>query len=156
MNASFRKVVLALAILGLVISIAVAACGGGDDQSASGTTTTTTTTSTEPESDTTGPVDTSEGTTPVTNQTPFTAIRITVKGGRPVGGIQHPKVDLGDNAIIYVKSDVADEVHFHGYDLSQDVEAGGTAQIPFHATIPGRFEIELENSGVQLAELTVS
>jgi hypothetical protein len=152
MNPRFRKVVLALAILGLVISIAVAACGGGDSGSAGGTTATT--------QETTAPTttqDTSEETEVVpTNETPFTAIRITVKGGRPVGGIQRPKVNLGDNAIIYVKSDVADEVHFHGYDLSQDVEAGGTAQIPFHATIPGRFEIELENSGVQLAELTVS
>jgi len=151
MHPRFRKVVLALAILGLVISIAVAACGGGDDQSASGTTTQATTTAS------TTTEDTSESTEVApTNETPFTAIRITVKGGRPVGGIQRPKVGLGDNAIIYVTSDVADEVHFHGYDLSQDVKAGGTAQIPFHATIPGRFEIELENSGVQLAELTVS
>ena len=158
MNPRFRKVVLALAILGLAISITVAACGGGNDESAGATTATTSTgaTSTAPESDTTGPTDTSEPTTPPTGQTPFTAIRITVKGGRPVGGIQRPKVNLGDNAIIYVTSDVADEVHFHGYDLSQDVDAGGSAQIPFHATIPGRFEIELENSGVQLAELTVS
>jgi hypothetical protein len=149
-NPRFRKVVLALAILGLVISITVAACGGGgDDESAGGTTTTTTAPATTQ--------DTSEQTEVApTNETPFTEIRITVKGGRPVGGIQHPKVALGDNAIIFVKSDVADEVHFHGYDLSQDVKAGGTAQIPFHATIPGRFEIELENTGTQLAELTVS
>ena len=153
MNPRFRKVVLALAILGLAISIGVAACGGGDDESAGGTTTTTQGTTTTP----TTTQDTSEETEVApTNETPFTAIRITVKGGRPVGGIQHPKVALGDNAIIYVKSDVADEVHFHGYDLSQDVKAGGTAQIPFHATIPGRFEIELENTGTQLAELTVS
>jgi hypothetical protein len=149
MHPSFRKIVLALAILGLAISIGVAACGCGDEAG-------TTATSTAPDSDTTGPVDTSESTTPPTGQTPFTAIRITVEGGRPVGGIQHPKVAVGDNAIIYVTSDVADEVHFHGYDLSQDVEAGGTVQIPFHATIPGRFEIELEDTGVQLAELTVS
>jgi hypothetical protein len=155
MHPRFRKVVLALAILGLAISIGVAACGGGDDEAATSTTTSAAT-STAPDSDTTGPVDTSESTTPPTEQTPFTAIRITVKDGRPVGGIQRPKVTLGDNAIIYVTSDVADEVHFHGYDLSQDVKAGGTVQIPFHATIPGRFEIELENTGVQLAELTVS
>ena len=151
MHPGFRMVVLALAILGLAISIGVAACGGGGDGSAGGTTTQETTTAA------TTTADTSEETVvPPTNETPFTAIRITVKGGRPVGGIQRPEVTLGDNAIIYVKSDVADEVHFHGYDLSQDVEAGGTVQIPFHATIPGRFEIELENSGVQLAELTVS
>ena len=158
MHPSFRKVVLALAILGLAISIGVAACGGGDDETAATTTATTTSaaTSTAPDSDTTGPVDTSEPTTPPTEQTPFTAIRITVKGGRPAGGIQHPTVALGDVGGDVDDRIVADEVHFHGYDLSQDVKAGGTAQIPFHATIPGRFEIELENTGVQLAELTVS
>jgi hypothetical protein len=147
MHPRFRKVVLALAILGLAISIGVAACGGGDDdKSASGTTAQGTTT--QPT--------TTESTVAPTNETPFGTIRITVEGGRPVGGIQRPKVALGDNALIYVTSDVADEVHVHGYDLMQDVKPGTTAQIPLHATIPGRFEIELENSGVQLAELTVS
>jgi hypothetical protein len=147
MHPRFRKVALALAVIGLAISIGVAACGddGGTDVAA---TTAATTTETAPP--TTVPEQ------PTTAETPFTAIRITVRGGRPVGGIQHPKLALGDNAIIYVTSDVADEVHLHGYDLAQEVKAGGTIQIPLHATVPGRFEIELEQRGVQLAELTVS
>ena len=146
MHPRFRKIVLALAVLGLAISISVAACGGDNGNDA--TTTATTTTQAAP------PTTTAEQ--PTTASTPFTAIRITVKGGRPVGGIQHPSLGLGDDAIIYVTSDVADEIHLHGYDLSQDVAAGGTIQIPLHATIPGRFELELEQRKVQLAELTVS
>jgi hypothetical protein len=43
----------------------------------------------------------------------------------------------------------------HGYDLMQDVEAGGTAKITFVASIPGQFEAELEQRGVQIAQLTV-
>ena len=152
MHPGFRKVVLALAILGLAISIGVAACGGGGDGSAGGTTTLQETTTA---GTTTGDTAVETEVAP-TNETPFTAIRITVKGGRPVGGIQRPKLSLGDDAIIYVTSDVADEVHLHGYDLTQNVAPGMRAELPVHATIPGRFEIELENSGVQLAELTVS
>ena len=61
-----------------------------------------------------------------------------------------PRVDvLGTSA-------VGDEVHVHGYDLSRDVAPGAPARIAFPATIPGRFEIELEDRGVQIAELTVN
>jgi hypothetical protein len=151
MHPRFRKVVLALAVLGLGISVAVAACGDDNGNEASPATTATTASTATQESPPTSPP-----TQPTTAETPFQSIRITVKGGRPVGGIQRPALSLGDDAIIYVTSDVADEIHLHGYDLSQDVKAGGTIQIPLHATIPGRFEIELENRKVQLAELTVS
>ena len=37
-----------------------------------------------------------------------------------------------------------------------DVAPGAPARIAFRATIPGRFEIELEDRGVQIAELTVN
>jgi hypothetical protein len=81
--------------------------------------------------------------------------RITVSGGRPVGGIARPSVDRGDTVLLVVRSDVADEVHLHGYDLAADVAAGGSARIRFEATVPGRFELELEERGVPIAELTV-
>jgi hypothetical protein len=35
------------------------------------------------------------------------------------------------------------------------VADGDTARTAFVATDPGRFEVELENSGVQIAEITV-
>jgi hypothetical protein len=57
--------------------------------------------------------------------------------------------------VLVVTSDVADEIHLHGYDKSRDVAAGGTIRLPFRATIPGRFEAELESRGVQIAEITV-
>jgi len=73
----------------------------------------------------------------------------------PDGGIARPSVDKGEHVVLVVHSDTADEIHLHGYDLSADIEAGGTAGIAFTATIQGRFDVELENSGVQLAEITV-
>jgi hypothetical protein len=84
-----------------------------------------------------------------------TVIGIRVVDGKPQGGIVRPSVDQDDRVTLVVSSDTADEVHVHGYDLSADVASGGTVGIPFAATIRGRFEVELEDSGVQLAEITV-
>jgi hypothetical protein len=84
-----------------------------------------------------------------------TEIRIVVVNGAPKGGIVRETVDKGDRVVLVVKSDVADEIHLHGYDVSRDVEAGGTVRLPFKATIPGRFEVELEARGVQIADITV-
>jgi hypothetical protein len=84
-----------------------------------------------------------------------TVMRITVVGGVPQGGIVRKTVAKGDRVVVVVKSDVADEVHIHGYDVSRDVEAGGTARLAFVAKTPGRFEIELESRGLQIGDLTV-
>ena len=54
-----------------------------------------------------------------------------------------------------VRSDEAEEVHVHGYDLMKDLEPGETATMAFKATITGIFEIEFEHSAEQIAELRV-
>jgi hypothetical protein len=82
-------------------------------------------------------------------------VAVTIKGGKPTGGIVHAKASKGDHVTLVVHSDVADEVHLHGYDLHKDVEAGGTARIAFTADITGSFEAELESRGLQILELTV-
>jgi hypothetical protein len=82
-------------------------------------------------------------------------VRVVVEKGVPQGGIVRRTVSKGDSVAIVVESDVADEIHLHGYDLSTDVAAGGTARLEFTADVPGRFEVELENRGVQIADLTV-
>jgi hypothetical protein len=82
-------------------------------------------------------------------------IDVQVKGGRPVGGIQRATATKGRQVAIVVHSDVADEVHVHGYDLHKDVPAGGTVRIQFKADITGVFEAELESRKLQIVELTV-
>jgi len=57
---------------------------------------------------------------------------------------------------ITITSDVAEEVHVHGYDISREVAAGGTTTLRFTVDIPGVFEVELELSGQPLFELTVT
>ncbi len=141
-------VVLAVAVIGFLAGIALASCGGDDEPSPTTTTTatetqTTTATETQMQTETTAP-------------DAATIVRIRVRGGVPVGGIARPRVDKGDRVVFVVTSDVADEVHVHGYDLSRDVGPGQPARIAFRATIVGRFEVELEDRRVPIAELTVN
>jgi plastocyanin len=81
--------------------------------------------------------------------------KIVVKGGKPVGGVQEISVSKGDEVRFTVSSDVADEIHVHGYDFMKDVKAGGSVSFDFKAKIDGAFEIELEGRKEQIAELKV-
>lgn len=66
------------------------------------------------------------------------------------------EVTLGDAVVLRITSDVADEVHLHGYDLETEVAAGGTGEIRFTADAPGVFEVEFHESGLLLLRLTVA
>jgi len=126
-------------------ALLLAGCGGGSKSSSQTTTAVTT-----------APVRTVTA-QPVTRpaEPKATVITIRIKDGKPVGGITRVTVKKQQRVELVVHSDIADEVHVHGYDLHQDVEAGGTARIGFPATIQGVFEAELENRKLQILELTV-
>lgn len=83
-------------------------------------------------------------------------IRIVVRDGKVVGGLNKTTVDKNTNVKLLVSADVSDEVHVHGYDLMANVAPGKPAKIVFVANIPGRFEIELENRGLQISDFKVS
>ncbi len=127
----------------------LASCGGDSE---SGTTTQTTTQSTTT-------TDTQTTTTETTTTQPPpqgpTLVRIVVENGAPRGGIVRETVDQGDRVVLVVRSDVTDHIHLHGYDIMRDVAPGSPARLRFRATIPGRFEVELEDRGVQIADITV-
>jgi hypothetical protein len=133
-----------------VIAIALAGCGGGSKSvsTTSAVRTTTTTTASAPAPTTTPPSTTKPASRLVT-------ITVRIKGGKPLGGIQRATAKKGEQVALVVHSDVADEVHVHGYDLSKDVKVGGTVRIQFTAKLTGVFEAELESRSLQIAELTV-
>ena len=141
-----------LIVVALTTALIAAGCGGSDDSQSDGSADSTTVATSTPTS--TEPMTTTAPTTPKPKPGP-TTITIRVVGGLPQGGIARPSVKKNDRVVLIVRSDTADEVHFHGYDISRPVAAGGRARLPFVAKIPGRFEVELEESGVQIAELTV-
>lgn len=81
---------------------------------------------------------------------------VLVRGGKPAGGLKTLSFKGGDEIRFTVSSDVADEIHVHGYDLMKDVKAGGKVSFAFKGDINGVFEVELEGVGVQIASLKVS
>ena len=81
---------------------------------------------------------------------------IKVVGGQPVGGdVQELSFKSGSRILFDVKSDVEEEAHLHGYDASMAIAPGKLARFDVEATIEGVFELELENSGVPIAEISV-
>jgi len=141
------SIVICVTVALLVAGFALASCSGDDDAG-----TTETTTLTQPTTQTT--TDATTKTTTTDPEQPI-VVRVRVVNGAPKGGIVRKTVKKGDRVVVVVTSDVADHVHLHGYDVFRDVAAGGTARIRFRATLPGRFEVELENRGAQIADLTI-
>jgi hypothetical protein len=85
-----------------------------------------------------------------------TRIAVRVRNGNVAGGIQRATVERGDRVVLVVRSDVADHVHVHGFDLLADVAPGRPARFDFRADLVGRFEIELEDRALQIVELRVN
>jgi hypothetical protein len=146
---------LCLTLCAAALGLAAAGCGGDD---AASPTTTEKTTTTYPNIIVMPQRPVPPGRTvpaPPRRRTQADVVRIRIKGGKAVGGIVRARVKKGRPVLVVVRSDVADEVHVHGYDVKREITAGGTVRIPFTATIPGVFEVELEERGLQIAELTV-
>ena len=134
-------VIVALVVLFLVFR------PGDDEEEGTGTTTTAVT----------APPTIEPGTTEAaTTAAPEgTELVVTIRGGEPVDGIVRAEARKGDPVVVIVRSDVADEVHVHGYDLMPEVAPGKPVQMRFEASLTGRFVIELEGRGKQIAQLTV-
>ena len=89
-----------------------------------------------------------------TTTAPANTIEVGYTGGTITGGGRR-STTLGQPVIIRVTSDVADELHLHGYDKTVELKANGTATITFIADRPGIFEVELEKKQLKLFELEV-
>lgn len=144
-----KRLLIGLGVIVALVALFLVFRPGDDDEEGAGTTTSAATapptvepTTTETEAATTaGPE--------------ATQLVVTIRGGEPVDGIVRAEAQKGDPVVVIVRSDVADEVHVHGYDLMADVAPGKPVRIEFTADLTGRFEIELEGRGKQIAQLTV-
>jgi hypothetical protein len=145
-----RIAIVAVAVVALVVAF-IAASGSDDKKSPTSDTVPTastvgTTVQTTPAGTTT--------TTTTTTPKPATPV-VTVVGAKPQGGVKRLTFAKGGTIRFTVKSDVSDEIHVHGYDVHKDVKAGGSVTFAIPAKIDGRFVVELESRGTQIAELEV-
>jgi hypothetical protein len=140
------RIGLVAATVVLIVVAFVVLSPGGDDEGASPATTATTPVARAGQTATSPPA--------ADHEPAFQTIH--VAGGKPAGGITKITLKKGDRARIQISSpDTSDEIHLHGYDLKRDLKAGGSVRFEFAADAEGIFEIELENAGTQIGELTV-
>jgi hypothetical protein len=144
-----RFAVLGLAVVVLVVAFVVARSGSDDGGSNSASTTSSTPTGA------TENAPTGDGHRRTTKPAAPAVPTVVVRNGKPVGGVERLTFKHNDRIVFVVSSDVADEVHFHGYDIAKDVKAGGSVRFNVKATIEGRFEVELEQRKQQIAEVEV-
>jgi hypothetical protein len=78
------------------------------------------------------------------------AVEVVVQGGKPVGGAQAVRVVRGDEVVLTVRSDRADELHLHGYNMHLHLKPGTPGTLRFTAKRTGRFSAELHKSDVEI------
>ncbi|GIH22168.1 hypothetical protein Aph01nite_04780 [Acrocarpospora phusangensis] len=92
---------------------------------------------------------------PATFSGPAKEITVTIAGGSvnpPPGRVEVAK---GQQVKIVVTSDVPDELHVHGYDMSAGLQPNTPATVEFVADRDGLFEVETHDSEMQLFQLQV-
>jgi hypothetical protein len=73
------------------------------------------------------------------------------------GTMSPPEVTVyeGNQVNLQIISDRPIELHLHGYDLTEKVEPGETADLSFEATDTGRFAIEDHDTDAEIGVLLV-
>lgn len=142
-----QRIALVVAAVAVAV-VAFLVLRPSDDDSDKAASTTTTPAETTAGSTSTAPAPTAKPKQPVQ--------RIRISGGKPAGGVKKIDVKKGDRVVLNVTStDTSDNVHLHGYDIERELAPGKPVKMTFTAKIDGIFEIELENSKTQIAELKV-
>src|SRR4051812_44314164 len=148
-----RIAIIVGAVVALVVAFVVAR--GSSDTDNKDSTTTSAASASAPSDTTTAAEDPARTTTTAPAPAPAVPV-VTVVGGQPQGGVKKLSFTKGDTIRFVVTSDAGGEVHFHGYDIAKDLpEGGGRVAYSVPATIEGRFEVELEKTGTQIAEVEV-
>ena len=148
MSRTQRLTFLAIAaVIAIVAVVVLAVAGGNDEQEATSAQSQATATPTPTEEAAPGATATE---TPEPTPTPKPEPPLVTPGK-----VTKLRFKQGETVRFRVRSDVADHVHVHGYDLMKDVAPGKTITFSFPAEITGIFEIELEDRGEEIAQLRV-
>jgi heme/copper-type cytochrome/quinol oxidase subunit 2 len=155
-----QRIILVVAALAVAVIAFVVANPGSGDEDGDRAAQTTTQTDTEVETETETEVETQTETSPPEPPQP-SVTRIRIEGGQVAGGPKTIDVEQGEPVRIVVSADAADEIHVHGYDLTQQASPEAPARFNFKANLEGVFEIEshtAEDAGLEplVARLVVN
>ncbi|MFP4073757.1 MAG: hypothetical protein ACLFRT_01965 [Actinomycetota bacterium] len=144
-----------VSLVSILLAVAVGACASAEPAATTTTVddtllTTMLTTTTSRAASTTTTTITSPSTASTTPE-----LDVEFVGGEAVGPAVF-EVALGETVDIWIRSDVDDEVHVHGYDLTYPLVAGEPLHLSFIADVPGIFEVEVHTGHTVLFEVEVS
>jgi hypothetical protein len=80
---------------------------------------------------------------------------VRLRRGRPAGGRAEIEARRGERIRFAAVSDVDDELHVHGYDLTRRLPAGRRVTVSFAARLEGAFEVESHDFERQVAVVRV-
>lgn len=137
-------------LLVAVLLAALGGCSSGDDTSGTASSGSASPTASAPESSSAEDSPTADDSDSVVE------ISVSVQDGKVSPKPRRVKVAKDSQVRLLVTSDVDDEIHVHGYDVEETLEAGRTTTVEFVAKDAGVFEVETHESGLQLVQLEVS
>ncbi|HEX8054745.1 MAG TPA: hypothetical protein VF517_17285 [Thermoleophilaceae bacterium] len=149
MDGRRATILIVTAVLAVAAFLVLRPSGDDDDDSKRGTPTA----QPAPTTTTTTPAETQPAPEAQPKEPAVKLIR--VRGGRPVGGVQTIEASEGDTVRFRVQTEAPQEIHLHGYDISEETTADRPAEFQFKANESGIFEIEVEDTATQIAELKV-
>jgi hypothetical protein len=144
MSRARRFTFLAIAVVIAVVAVILLTSSTGDDEETAATPTPTATATAEPGADE----------TPTPEPTPEPTPKPTPPPLIEPGKLTKLEFTEGDEIVFRARADEPSEIHIHGYDIEKEIGPDPT-RISFPATITGIFEIEIHDTGEQIAELRV-
>jgi hypothetical protein len=142
MQSNAARIGVLIAVIAAAVVLFVVLSGGDDDEGDRSAETTAAATATQA----------------ATIPTPPEAIN--VHDGKPVGGVRTLTYEKGEKVRLLVSADSSvEEVHVHGYEITEPTNKTEPIRLTFTADIDGLFEIEAhlaDGGDAQIAELRVN
>lgn len=129
--------------------LALGACASGD-----------TGTTPDPSSESSGssaapPAPSSSPEAPAPSADEVLELSVEVRDGKVIPAPRRIKVKLGEPIRLSVTTDVDDELHVHGVEIEEPLEAGRTTTVEFRQEQPGQYAAETHEGGLELLQMAV-